>query len=461
MKNFLKLFLIIICTLITINGAICDEIQENKFDNIIENSSLKNSAIISVSIKKAGKNPIVYEKDSKKLLHPASTLKLITIMPELSVLTDKYLFKTQIFYDEEKNVYIKLGADPYLTSDDLKNMLFKLKNTEIFPIKNLYIDSSIMDGIEWGVGWMWDNDTNPLMPKYSAFNLDQNLIKIKVQPTNLGKPAKIISSNTDTTTYMNYVTTSADTTDICVARFNWISPNLIYLQGSVAEDKNINIPVSSAHIYFVNELKKHLKNIGISYEKIIYETTPEGKTLLTEKVSGIERGVIDILQNSKNLMAETTLKIAAYKYTNEPGSTMHGIDLINEYYKPLTQNKNKEIKDIKFNIVDASGVSHNNLITTDFMTDALIYNQSQKYFDFVKSKMARPGIGTMKNRLLDYSDSLWVKTGTLSGISGITGYATSKSGENYTFSILIQNYGQNSSDAKNLEDEIIKAILEL
>ena len=53
-----------------------------------------------------------------------------------------------------------------------------------------------MDGIEWGVGWMWDNDTNPLMPKYSAFNLDQNLIKIKVQPTNPGKPAKIISSNT-------------------------------------------------------------------------------------------------------------------------------------------------------------------------------------------------------------------------------------------------------------------------
>ncbi|MBO5947593.1 D-alanyl-D-alanine carboxypeptidase/D-alanyl-D-alanine-endopeptidase [bacterium] len=454
MKNFLKLFIIIFCLLVSVNSVFCDEIEENPFDKIIENSPLKDSSTISVSIKKAGKNPIVYERDSKKLLHPASTLKLITIMPELSVLTDKYLFKTQIFYDEEKNVYIKLGADPYLTSDDLKNMLFKLKDNGIFPIKTLYIDSTIMDGIEWGVGWMWDNDTNPLMPKYSAFNLDQNLIKIKVQPTNLGEPAKITSSNTDTTTFMNYVTTSADTTDICVARFNWISPNLIYVQGSVAEDKNINIPVSSAHAYFVNELKKHLKNIGISYEKIAYDAMPEGKTLLTEKVSGIERAVIDILQNSKNLMAETTLKIAAHKYTNSSGSTMNGIDLINDYYKNISKNS-------QFNIVDASGVSHNNLVTTDFITEALIYNQSNEYFDFVKSRMATPSIGTMKNRLLDYKNSLWVKTGTLSGISGITGYATSKSGENYVFSILIQNYGQNSSDAKNLEDEIIKAILEL
>ena len=77
--------------------------------------------------------------------------------------------------------------------------------------------------------------------------------------------------------------------------------------------------------------------------------------------------------------------------------------------------------------------------------------------------MATPGVGTLKNRLLDYKDTnqIYAKTGTLSGISGICGYIKANNETTYAFSILIQNYTQDSSEAKALEDEIIKTIAEL
>ena len=450
-----KILLIIICFIFNITAAFGARHFDNPFDEIIENSVLKDSATISVSIKTADNGKLIYEKDSQKLLHPASTLKLLTIMPEMNVLTDTYLFKTQIYYDDEKNVYIKLGADPYFFSEDLKAMLFKLKEKGIFPINTLYIDSSIIDGIEWGVGWMWDDDTNRLMQKYSAYNLDQNLIKIQIEPTKEDEPAKISSSNSATTTIMNYVKTSPDKTDVGTCRFNWVSPNLLYIQGTVSKPVVLEVPVSSPQAYFLTELKKHLKNIGISYGKIQYEQLPEGKLLLTEKVSGIERAMIDILQNSRNFIAETTFKIAAQKETNTQGSTVLGVKMFNDYYKNIIQKDESRVS-----IVDASGVSRNNLITTDFMTDALIYIMPKNNFQLVKAKMATPGIGTMQNRLLEYKDNVWAKTGTLSGVSGLAGYVKAQNGKDYVFSILIQNFTQDIKYAKALEDEIVKKIVE-
>ena len=61
----------------------------------------------------------------------------------------------------------------------------------------------------------------------------------------------------------------------------------------------------------------------------------------------------------------------------------------------------------------------------------------------------------------DYKDKVWVKTGTLSGVSGLAGYVKAKNDKEYVFSILIQNFVQDSATVKALEDEIVKAIAEI
>ena len=72
--------------------------------------------------------------------------------------------------------------------------------------------------------------------------------------------------------------------------------------------------------------------------------------------------------------------------------------------------------------------------------------------------MAKPVEGTLSDRLLNISQYVRAKTGTISGISALTGYVDSKSGTKYSFAILIQNYPGSSIDAKKLEDSIVNEI---
>ena len=53
------------------------------------------------------------------------------------------------------------------------------------------------------------------------------------------------------------------------------------------------------------------------------------------------------------------------------------------------------------------------------------------------------------------------KTGTLSGVSSLSGYLTAKNGDLISFSILMQNYIENSNMARNFQDKICEILSEL
>ena len=70
--------------------------------------------------------------------------------------------------------------------------------------------------------------------------------------------------------------------------------------------------------------------------------------------------------------------------------------------------------------------------------------------------MATPGEGTLTQRLIPVQDNLKAKTGTLSGISSIAGYLTTRKGNKYTFCIIQNDIKLTPADKKMLEDGIIK-----
>ena len=120
------------------------------------------------------------------------------------------------------------------------------------------------------------------------------------------------------------------------------------------------------------------------------------------------------------------------------------------------ENINIKSEDIK--IVDGSGVSKNNLMTADFMTDFLVYRAKSEDFDDFKNYLPAPGEGTLKNRMLYFKDNLYAKTGTLSDASAIAGYITSRKGKTYAFDIMINDAKTSSADKKNIEEQILRQI---
>ena len=419
-------------------------------DKTIAQSSI-NKGAVSVSVKDTTTGKVVYRLNDKQPTMPASTLKLITLGASLDTLGYDYEFSTKLYKTTNNDLYLKLGADHFLTSAGLNSLMEKaVKEKKITSPKIIYIDDYIFDKTEWGEGWQWDDDLNPLMPKFSSYNIDKNLLSIIISPTNPGSPAQIYTNKFYPITFMNLVTTGT-ANDIELNRNNSIAPNILNISGTINKQITEEIPINNPKRYFILRLEDAIQSAKMDY----YGGFPQKKTLTTnvylvaEIKHPISQAIKAILMDSNNFVAETVFKLAGAKFVNNTGSLQHSQEMLNAYFNKI----GIDAQDIK--IVDGSGVSKNNIITANFMTDYLV---KQFKNETLKNSMPTAGEGTLKNRMLYFKDNLRAKTGTLSDVSGIAGYITSRSGKTYAFDIMINDPKTKSNDKKSLEEYIIRDI---
>ena len=417
-------------------------------------SSGVNQSRLYVSIKDAESGKIVYSKNDSKHVNPASVHKLLTVIPIVETLGEDYEFTTELYSRADDSFILKLGADPFLRSKSLRALIASAKKKNVISPKAIYIDDYIFDKNEWGEGWQWDDDLNPLMPKFSSYNIDGNLLGIVITPTSTGAPANITTNIFYPTTFINLVTTSKEKNKISFSRNNHISPDILTVEGTVSEQAVEVIPVNNPKRYFILRLEQAIRDEKFDYYgNFAQKKLPQQNIYLIDEIkTPIKHAIVPILKDSNNFVAETVFKAAGAKFVNNTGSLNNSLKMFNEYCKKEGLN-NENIK-----IVDGSGVSKNNFITAGFMTEFLV-NQSEKpNFEIVKTLLPTAGEGTLKNRMLYFKDNLRAKTGTLSDISAIAGYITSRNGKTYAFDIMISDPKAKNSDKKILEEYILRAI---
>jgi serine-type D-Ala-D-Ala carboxypeptidase/endopeptidase (penicillin-binding protein 4) len=448
MKNLLKLLTLSLVLMFSINCSYA--ISTSKIDKLIHSSNLNETATVAVSIRNVETGNVVYEKNEKKLLHPASTLKIFTTYEALNVLGNDYFFKTQFYKDNNNNLYIKLGADPTLTRGQLKVAFDKLKETGNTKFNNIYFDDSIIDKKEFAPGWMWDDDTREETPKVSSYNLDGNVLKISAKEGNSSAEIKPAYK----TAVVSNIKKGTKENRIFVDRYNWNNPELIEIYGEQVSTSPIIIPVSSMRRYYIENVERILSDgrFSVTNTKYASKLVPDNAKLLTEIVNPITPVIPKILQNSNNLMAETIFKIAGGKKYSSTGSNDLAIYAFYDFCKE------NNIKTDEIILQDGSGVSRNNLLSANWMSYALAKLYKQDNFNSFKDYMAQPGDGTLTERLFELRGSAWLKTGSLAHISSIAGYVSSNDGNTYAVSILIQNYNDKKSNVKDFEDKIINLI---
>ena len=437
MKKLLALFLtLLLCTTVSFAKAV-----KRDFSNVINDSDIdKNS--IAVSIKDLNTGKPVYELNEKILMHPASVQKILTLVPAIDVLGEDYEFTTEIYKRGEDAYLIKLGADPYFTSSDLK----KLVNNVDLDAKKIFIDDSILEKKDWGEGWQWDDDMNILMPRFNSYNMDKNLIKITVMPTEAGKTPTIINPSKYPLVFFNHVVTGKEN-NVKITRDNSISNNTLILEGTVNKPVTLYIPTNNLKRYFDIKLKNALadKKVYLKQNFIVDKQTDED-VVMGRITHPIDNAISDVLKNSDNLVSETVTKLAGGKAYDDRGSDLNGIKVFNAYCKKIG------LDNSKIRITDASGVSKNNLINADFISEFLVKTKDNKTLD----KLPIPGEGTLTHRMLPLKDNLRAKTGTHGDLSSIAGYLTSKSGNKYAFCIIINDTASTISDMKTLEDYLLR-----
>jgi len=445
----------------------------NKLDSLTA-STFFDTASISIDVFDLTSNENLYQKNNKLLLHPASNMKIFTTAAGLLFLGKDFAFETSLYYDGiiidstlYGNLYFVGGGDPDFTTADLRVLISSIKNLGINRIQgNIFGDCTMLDSLFWGDGWMWNDDPSTDFPYLSALTINDNAVKVHVIPSEVNnKPKAFLEPRTSFFAIVNEAATETGNRSSLEITRDYINrKNDIIIKGNICQNDSVysdEINVVYPQKYFLTLAEEEIEKLGISFIGAV-EFSPlpgDAKHLSTRKRKFIE--VINNLnKQSDNLSAEMTLRALAFKYYGKPATAKNGIKLVDSLIMLAGMNPKN------YRVVDGSGVSHYNLVSAELLNNVLkyFYTQQPHLYETLAQSFPIAGVdGTLKRRMRGTraENNVRAKTGTVSGVSTLSGFVTAKNKHHLSFSLLIQNHVAKTYRAVYFLDKICSLLSEL
>jgi serine-type D-Ala-D-Ala carboxypeptidase/endopeptidase (penicillin-binding protein 4) len=423
-----------------------------------ENDSQLKHAISSLYVIDAATGKIVFDQNSQIGLAPASTQKIITSVTAFELLGKDYRYKTELGYDGKiengilkGNLIIKGSGDPTFGSwrySGTKRETVLNETAEALVSKGLKSISNdfIIDDLHFESqtvpdGWIWQDIGNYYGAGASGLCWNENQYDLILKSGDeAGMPVTIIKTTPELDVYslINELKTgkkaSGDNAYIYLAPYTING----FVRGTIPPGEN-NFKVSGS---FPNPSGQFLKEANAVLEKngiklngrnrtgVDYEANNETLSyslhlLKTFSSPSLDSIIYWLNKKSINLYAEALVKTFAYEKQGF-GRTDSGIAILKNFWKQ------KGLDETELNMVDGSGLSPLDRVTTHAQVKILKYAKSRDWFPYFYNSL--PEYNNMK-----------MKSGTISGVKGFCGYQKSRDGREYIFSFLVNNYNGPSS----------------
>lgn len=444
---------------------------------VLEDERL-NGAVTGLSVREATTGNEIYSHDADLRLRPASNMKLLTGAAALEVLGVDHQFKTEVLTDgmiEDKtlngNLYLKGKGDPTLSEDDLEGFADFIKEQGIKEITgDLIADDTWYDDVRLSPDLNWKDESNYTGAQVSALtlspnaNYDTGTISLEISPAEKLGDEAIIKLTPET----DYITINNNTETVEQPAVNNLSvtrahgTNEITIEGTIqvnSKPTNTIVAVWEPTDYVLSVFKKKLADrditiIGDTYTK----GTSEEAEILTEKNSvPLKEIMVTFMKLSNNGIGEILTKEIGKKIHDE-GSFEKGLQVIHATMIELG------VDGRTIMLRDGSGLSHKTMIPARELSKMLYEIQDKEWFPVFKDALPIGGNpyllegGSLRFRLFDSpaADNVRAKTGTLTGVSTLSGYVTSADGKELIFSIMINNHL--SVTIRDIEDDIVSIL---
>jgi len=439
-----------------------------QIDKILDDTLLS-PAFIGIKVVSLNDGKTLYEKNSRKLFHPASNMKLFTTAIALNVLDKGFRFTTQIFSNGkiedsvlQGDLFVKGSGDPLFTTEDLDSIVNVIHKNGINKINgDLVGDVSLFDDENWGYGWMWDDEPNPEEAFITPLTVNGNSVSVTVKPArSSGEPVTVeLEPQTNFIEIRNAGITSTDTLIPPLTVVRQKHENVITIQGRVSPrtpPQIFSFSVWKPELFFLHLLKGKLAGSGVNFNGTIRLDTVKGNTKIAVLSHSLDSVIIRINKVSYNLATENLLKIIAAEKRGTPGSAVNGLCVIKEYLS------NIGIDTASMILADGSGVSFYNCISPDAIVKLLQkqYENKAMFQRFIESLPIAGMDGTLKNRMKGSraEGRVFAKTGTLNGSSCLSGYMKTQGGNFLAFSIMCNHFPGERAVLRNVQDKILELL---
>ena len=411
---------------------------------------------------------VLAESGADALINPASNAKMITSAAALAVLKPEYRFKTDYYVAGSLkdgtlsgNLVVKGYGDPTIVSERLTKVANELYLFGVEKITgSVVVDDSWFDANEEARGWeLEEAPDRAYAAPVNALSVNYNAIAVYVRPGSVpGAPAIVrVDPPSERVRLMGEVMTEAIGSGV-----HLVARNDDVVEGSVG------VRDSPARIYrriydparhFGSVLTAVLQARGVKMRhSIVQGRVPAGaRLILVDKSPALKEVVDDLMHYSNNVIAETLVKTLAAEAMGAPGTFDNGLAVARDFLEAKVG-----FTPGSYTFNNGSGLNNVNRFTARQLAQlvcyvAADYEIATEWF----TALAVAGTqGTINHRMRDSPAQrrMRAKTGTLHGVSALSGTVVQPDGNVLAFSFLSQGYKSGAGAIWKVQNRIGEAL---
>lgn len=474
----------------------------DRIERLLDSSAVVRSAFWGIRVVELDGGRTLYETNPERFFVPASNTKLFTTALALTRLGPDFRFQTRVLADSAPDaagcvrgpLILAGGGDPNLSGRAIPYRMGLSASAPLGPVEDLANQVAargvrrVLGGIvgddSWYVrqpypeGWAIDDPLYEFGAPVSALSINDNTVELAVRPgTRPGDPASIsLDPPVEYYAIDNRVRTAPAGTPRRIRLERDPGSRQVRLWGDISpRDRGesfplgIEDPAEYAALAFRQALEargivveggvstRHLFPSGVPDSRDVPEPGDSGAVELARRVSAPLIEDLRITDKvSQNLHAELALR-AVGRARRGAGSLEAGLAEMEDFLAEA----GIEAGSYSFN--DGSGLARLNLVSPAAVVRLLTFMfRSPSRESWISLLPVAGQDGTLSSRFGDGPGAgrIFAKTGTVTHVSALSGYARRPDGAWLAFSILVNNYNGRAAEVRGVMDRICTLMVE-
>lgn len=424
---------------------------------------VKDKAQVSVHVRELASDAILFDYFGDTPLNPASNQKLLTASAALDLLGEDYAYRTHVYVRDDV-LYVEGSGDPSIDREVLVQIGNEVADeVGVAALSRIVVDDHVFTERRFGPGYQAEGPGEAYQAPSGALSLGFNTVQVTVYPVAGSRRAGVaVYPPSDYVVVESSVRVAGAKSRVSIRSEQRGDKTVIKVSGRMAKHAS---PIVERRRIYDPALYTGSALAAILAENSGTEPLPvvRGRVPVDAHPVHIHESppLIEIVDSglawSNNFIAEQLLRTLAWRLTGEPGDWENGTEVLAGYWNALGNDPEA------LEIVNGSGFSGRGRVTTSALVDLIsVAHRVQGDEGLIAALPVAGEEGTMRARLRQSGKRVRAKTGTLRGVSGLSGVITSENGTGQVaFSILI-NVREGALPAarrRDVEDRIVMEVL--
>jgi D-alanyl-D-alanine carboxypeptidase/D-alanyl-D-alanine-endopeptidase (penicillin-binding protein 4) len=443
---------------------------EERLDAALRDPGLRGARVAALVVElESGAE--LYARDPDRALVPASNMKVLTAIAALSAFGPAHRFTTEVFAparpDAEGAVaelLVRGGGDPALTSEEVWRLAADLRRLGLRRVRGgLVLDDSAFDSQRWHPSW-GPVSARAYHAPVGALGVNYGAYAVTATPgASPGDPVHVeVDPAIAYFPLVNRARTgpprSAPALEIDRAHGEGVEQ--VIVGGSLpagSEPRTAYRSVLDPLGYAGALLRMQLEANGIRVEGGVRRAVvpPDATSLLAFEGRPLAEIARLFVKHSNNAIAEGLLKALAARAGAHPATWEEGLAVVRRELAGLGLAVDRA------KLVDGSGLSYENRVPPRLFVEALRVAERSFRFgpEFVAALPIGAADGTLEKRAEGAGAAVRAKTGLLTRVTGLSGYARLADGRVAAFSILANGYRGSAEAAMSGIDRFVAELV--